>query len=187
MNTVIVIYFRCGFIIEPAIHYHKMRARKWANRLLLLIITHLSFPCQKQRVGKMGNEWGKNPQKNEDSVPDNFHFPQETVLFHPEFWISLLLQIHSQTYKRAWLPQKKAQKLEKWNRYSPQNRSFLEVTFLFQVIRKIDDYVNRLIISLLEESRLKNLPDSKSSNYFFCISLLPLFLYIFIYVIYIIN
>ena len=61
----------------------------------------------------MGNEWGKNPQKNGESVPDNFHFPQETVLFHPEFWISLLLQIHSQPYKRAWLPQKKAQKLEK--------------------------------------------------------------------------
>ena len=160
-----------------------MRARKWANWLLRLIINYLSFPCQKQRVGKMGNEWGKNPQKNEDSVPDNFHFPQETVLFHPEFRISLLLQIHSQPYRRAWLPQKKAQKLEKWNRYSPLKRSFLEDTFLFQVIRKIDDYVNHLIISLLEESRLENLPDSKSSNYFFCISLLPLF----IYIIYIIN
>ena len=61
----------------------------------------------------MGNEWGKNPQKNGDSVPDNFHFPQETVLFHPELQISLLLQIHSQPYKRAWLPQKKAQKPEK--------------------------------------------------------------------------
>ena len=52
-------------------------------------------------------------KKNGDSVPDNFHFPQETVLFHPELQISLLLQIHSQPYKRAWLPQKKAQKLEK--------------------------------------------------------------------------
>jgi len=50
-------------------------------------------------------------KKNGDSVPDNFHFPQETVLFHPEFWISLLLQIHSQTYKRAWLPQKKGKRL----------------------------------------------------------------------------
>ena len=129
--SIIVIYFRCGFIIEPAIHYHKMRARKWVNRQLLLIINHLSFPYQKQRVGKMGNEWGKNPQKNGDSVPDNFHFPQKTVLFHPEFRISLLLQIHSQPYKRAWLPQKKAQKLEKWNRYSPQKRSFLEDTSLF--------------------------------------------------------
>ena len=70
---------------------------------------------KKQRVGKMGNEWGKNPQKNGDSIPDNFHFPQETVLFHPESRISLLLQIHSQPYKRAWLPppKKKAQKLEK--------------------------------------------------------------------------
>ena len=164
-----------------------MRARKWASRLLLLIINHLSFPYQKQKVGIMGNEWGKNPQKNGDSVPDNFHFPQETVLFHPESRISLLLQIHSQPYKRAWLSQKKAQKLEKWNRYSPQKRSFLEDISLFQVIRKIDDCVNRLIISLLEESRLENLPDSKSSNYFFCISLLPLFLYIFIYIIYIIN
>lgn len=160
-----------------------MRARKWARQLLLLIISHLSLSYQKQRVGKRGNEWGKNPQKNGDSVPDNFHFPQETVLFHPEFWISLLLQIHSQTYKRAWLPQKKAQKSEKWNRYSPQKRSFLEDTFLFQVIRKIDNCVNLLIISLLEESRLENLPDSKSSNYFFCIFLLPLF----IYIIYIIN
>ena len=160
-----------------------MRARKWAKQLLLLIISHLSFSYQKQRVGKMGNEWGKNPQKNGDSVPDNFHFPQETVLFHPEFRISLLLQIHSQPYRRAWLPQKKAQKSEKWNRYSPQKRSFLEDTFLFQVIRKIDNCVNLLIISLLEESRLENLPDSKSSNYFFCIFLLPLF----IYIIYIIN
>lgn len=164
-----------------------MRARKWAKQLLLLIISHLSFSYQKQRVGKMGNEWGKNPQKNGDSVPDNFHFPQETVLFHPELQISLLLQIHSQPYKRAWLPQKKAQKPEKWNRYSPQNRSFLEDTFLFQVIRKIDNCVNLLIISLLEESRLENLPDSKSSNYFFCIFLLPLFIYIFIYIIHINN
>lgn len=49
----IVIYFRCGFMIEPAIHYHKMRARKWANRLLHLIINHLSFLYQKNR------EWGK--------------------------------------------------------------------------------------------------------------------------------
>lgn len=137
--------------------------------------------------GKWGMSGEKIHKKNGDSVPDNFHFPQETVLFHPEFRISLLLQIHSQPYKRAWLPQKKAQKLEKWNRYSPQKRSFLEDTFLFQVIRKIDDCVNHLIISLLEESRLENLPDSKSSNYFFCISLLPLFLYIFIYIIYIIN
>ena len=184
----IVIYFRCGFMIEPAIHYHKMRARKWANRLLLLIISHLSFPYQKNREwGKWGMSGEKIHKKNGDSVPDNFHLPQKTVLFHPEFRISLLLQIHSQPYKRAWLPQKKAQKLEKWNRYSPQNRSFLEDTFLFQVIRKIDDCVNHLIISLLEESRLENLPDSKSSNYFFCISLLPLFLYIFIYIIYIIN
>lgn len=133
--------------------------------------------------GKWGMSGEKIHKKNGDSVPDNFHFPQETVLFHPEFRISLLLQIHSQPYKRAWLPQKKAQKLEKWNRYSPQKRSFLEDTFLFQVIRKIDDCVNHLIISLLEESRLENLPDSKSSNYFFCISLLPLFLYIFIYII----
>ena len=141
----------------------------------------------KTESGEKGEWVGKKSTKNGDSVPDNFHFPQETVLFHPEFWISLLLQIHSQTYKRAWLPQKKAQKSEKWNRYSPQKRSFLEDTFLFQVIRKIDDCVNRLIISLLEESILENLPDSKSSNCFFCISLLPLFLYIFIYIIYIIN
>ena len=156
-----------------------MRARKWTNRQILLIINNLSFPCQKkQRVGKMGNEWGKNPQKNGDSIPDNFHFPQETVLFHPESRISLLLQIHSQPYKRAWLSQKKAQKLEKWNRYSPQKRSFLEDTFLFQVIRKIDDCVNHLIIRLLEESWLENLPDSKSSNYFFCI---PAYLYVYIY------
>lgn len=145
------------------------------------------FRIKNREWGKWGMSGEKIHKKNGDSVPDNFHFPQETVLFHPEFRISLLLQIHSQTYKRAWLPQKKAQKLEKWNRYNPQKRSFLEDISLFQVIRKIDDYVNHLIISLLEESRLKNLPDSKSSNYFFCISLLPLFLYIFIYVIYIIN
>ena len=138
----------------------------------------LIIPVSKTESGKSGEWVGKKSTKNGDSVLDNFHFPQETVLFHPEFRISLLLQIHSQTYKRAWLPQKKAQKPEKWNRYSPQKRSFLEDTFFFQVIRKIDNCVNLLIISLLEESRLENLPDSKSSNYFFCISLLPLFLYI---------
>ena len=147
----------------------------------------LIISVSKTESGENGEWVGKKSTKNGDSVPDNFHFPQETVLFHPEFRISLLLQIHSQPYKRAWLPQKKAQKLEKWNRYNPQKRSFLEDISLFQVIRKIDDYVNHLIISLLEESKLENLPDSKSSNYFFCISLLPLFLYIFIYVIYIIN
>ena len=147
----------------------------------------LIISVSKTESGENGEWVGKKSTKNGDSVPDNFHFPQETVLFHPEFRISLLLQIHSLPYKRAWLPQKKAQKLEKWNRYSPQNRSFLEDTFLFQVIRKINNCVNHLIISLLEESKLENLPDSKSSNYFFCISLLPLFLYIFIYVMYIIN
>ena len=147
----------------------------------------LIISASKTESGENGEWVGKKSTKNGDSVPDNFHFPQETVLFHPESRISLLLQIHSQPYKRAWLSQKKAQKLEKWNRYSPQNRSFLEDTSLFQVIRKIDDCVNHLIISILEESRLENLPDSKSSNYFFCISLLPLFLYIFIYIIYIIN
>ena len=152
-----------------------MRARKWARQLLLLIISHLSFSYQKQRVGKRGNEWGKNPQKNGDSVPDNFHFPQETVLFHPEFWISLLLQIHSQPYKRAWLPQKKAQKSEKWNRYSPQNRSFLEDTFLFQVIRKIDDYVNNLIMSLLEEK--KAFPFQLFQLFFQHIPPTPIFIY----------
>lgn len=141
MNTVIVIYFRCGFIIEPSIHYYKMRARKWANRLLLLIITHLSFPCQKQRVGKTGNEWGKNPQKNEDSVPDNFHFPQETVLFHPEFRISLLLQIHSQPYKRAWLPQKKAQKLENETDIALKIAPFWKIHSFFKLY-------GRLIIAL---------------------------------------
>lgn len=147
----------------------------------------LIISASKTESGENGEWVGKKSTKNGDSVPNNFHFPQETVLFHPEFRISLLLQIHSQPYKRAWLSQKKAQKLEKWNRYSPQKRSFLEDTFLFQVIRKIDDCVNHLIISILEESRLENLPDSKSSNYFFCISLLPLFLYIFIYIIYIIT
>ena len=159
-----------------------MRVRKWANRLHLLIINHLSFPYQKQRVGKMWNEWGKNPQKNGDSVPDNFHFPQETVLFHPEFRISLLLQIHSQPYKKAWLSQKKAQKLEKWNRYSPQNRSFWEDTFLFQVIRKIDDFVNHLIINLLEEK--KAFQFQLFQLFFQHIPPTPIFLYIFIYYIY---
>lgn len=157
-----------------------MRARKWASRLLLLIISHLSFPYQKKRVGKMGNEWGKNPQKNGDSVPDNSHFPQETVLFHPELRISLLLQIHSQPYKRAWLPQKKAQKLEKWNRYSPQKRSFLEDTFLFQVIRKIDDYVNNLIMSLLEEK--KAFQFQLFQLFFQHIPSTPIFIYICIYI-----
>lgn len=121
-------------------------------------------------------------KKNGDSVPDNFHFPQETVLFHPESRISLLLQIHSQPYKRAWLPQKKAQKLEKWNRYSPQKRSFLEDTFLFQVIRKIDDYVNNLIMSLLEEK--KAFPFQLFQLFFQHIPPTPIFIYIYIYYIY---
>lgn len=121
-------------------------------------------------------------KKNGDSIPDNFHFPQETVLFHPEFRISLLLQIHSQPYKRAWLPQKKAQKLEKWNRYSPQKRSFLEDTFLFQVIRKIDDYVNNLIMSLLEEK--KAFPFQLFQLFFQHIPPTPIFIYIYIYYIY---
>ena len=118
-------------------------------------------------------------KKNGDSVPDNFHFPQETVLFHPELRISLLLQIHSQPYKRAWLPQKKAQKLEKWNRYSPQKRSLLEDTFLFQVIRKIDDYVNNLIMSLLEEK--KAFPFQLFQLFFQHIPPTPIFIYIYIY------
>ena len=74
----------------------------------------LTISVSKNREwGKWGMSGEKIHKKNGDSVPDNFHLPQETVLFHPEFRISLLLQIHSQPYKRAWLPQKKAQKLEK--------------------------------------------------------------------------
>ena len=46
--------------------------------------------------------------------------------------------------------------------------------------------INYLIINLLEESKLENLPDSKSSNYFFCISILPLF-FVYIYIYYIYN
>ena len=149
----IVIYFRCGFMIEPLFILTRCVPENEQIDYFSWLSTTYHFCINKQRVGKMGNEWGKNPQKNGDSVPDNYHFPQETVLFHPELRISLLLQIHSQPYKRAWLPQKKAQKPEKWNRYSPQNRSFLEDTFLFQVIRKIDDYVNNLIMSLLEEKK----------------------------------
>lgn len=66
---------------------------------------------KKREWEKWGMSGEKIHKKNGDSVPDNSHFPQETVLFHPELRISLLLQIHSQPYKRAWLPQKKAQKL----------------------------------------------------------------------------
>lgn len=129
--------------------------------------------------GKWGMSGEKIHKKNGDSVPDNFHFPQETVLFHPELRISLLLQIHSQPYKRAWLPQKKAQKLEKWNRYSPQKRSFLEDTFLFQVIRKIDDYVNNLIMSLLEEK--KAFPFQLFQLFFQHITPTPIFYILHIY------
>ena len=115
-------------------------------------------------------------------------FPKKQFCFTPNpGFLYCFRFIPSHTREHGYPPKKKAQKLEKWNRYSPQKRSFLEDTFLFQVIRKIDDCVNHLIISLLEESRLENLPDSKSSNYFFSISLLPSFLYIFIYYIYIIN
>ena len=136
----------------------------------------------KTESGENGEWVGKKSTKNGDSVPDNFHFPQETVLFHPEFRISLLLQIHSQPYKKAWLSQKKAQKLEKWNRYSPQNRSFWEDTFLFQVIRKIDDFVNHLIINLLEEK--KAFQFQLFQLFFQHIPPTPIFLYIFIYYIY---
>ena len=178
----IVIYFRCGFMIEPLFILTRCVPENEQIDYFSWLSTTYHFCIKKQRVGKMGNEWGKNPQKNGDSVPDNFHFPQETVLFHPEFWISLLLQIHSQTYKRAWLPQKKAQKLEKWNRYSPQKRSFLEDTFLFQVIRKIDDYVNNLIMSLLEEKEA--FPFQLFQLFFQHIPPTPIFIYIFIYYIY---
>ena len=180
----IVIYFRCGFMIEPLFILTRCVPENEQIDYFSWLSTTYHFCIKKQRVGKMGNEWGKNPQKNGDSVPDNFHFPQETVLFHPELRISLLLQIHSQPYKRAWLPQKKAQKLEKWNRYSPQNRSFLEDTFLFQVIRKIDDYVNNLIMSLLEEK--KAFPFQLFQLFFQHIPPTPiLYIYIYLYILYI--
>ena len=176
----IVIYFRCGFMIEPLFILTRCVPENEQIDYFSWLSTTYHFCIKKQRVGKMGNEWGKNPQKNGDSVPDNFHFPQETVLFHPELRISLLLQIHSQPYKRAWLPQKKAQKLEKWNRYSPQKRSFLEDTFLFQVIRKIDDYVNNLIMSLLEEK--KAFQFQLFQLFFQHIPSTPIFIYICIYI-----
>ena len=60
MNIFIDIYFRCGFIIEPAIHYHKMRARKWQTYQPYLIISHLAFSCKKNKVcGK----WGMSGEK----------------------------------------------------------------------------------------------------------------------------
>ena len=39
----------------------------------------------------MGNEWGKNLQKNGDSVPDNFHFPPRNSFVSsriPDFFIA---------------------------------------------------------------------------------------------------
>ena len=84
-------------------------------------------------------------------------------------------------------PKRKHKSKRKETDIAPQKRSFLEDTFLFKALRKINDCINHLIISLLGESRLGNLPDSKSSNYFLSISLLPPILYIFIYILYIIN
>ena len=178
----IVIYFRCGFMIEPLFILTRCVPENEQIDYFTWLSTTYHFRIKKREWGKWGMSGEKIHKKNGDSVPDNFHFPQETVLFHPEFRISLLLQIHSQPYKRAWLPQKKAQKLEKWNRYSPQNRSFLEDTFLFQVIRKIDDYVNNLIMSLLEEK--KAFPFQLFQLFFQHIPPTPIFIYIYIYYIY---
>ena len=63
----------------------------------------------------MGNEWGKNLQKNGDSVPDNFHFPPRNSFVSsriPDFFIA------SDSFpaiqeSMVTPPQKKAQKLEK--------------------------------------------------------------------------
>ena len=159
-----------------------MRARNEQIDYFCWLSATYHFRIKNREWGKCGMSGEKIHKKNGDSVPDNFHFPQETVLFHPEFRISLLLQIHSQPYKRAWLPQQKAQKLEKWNRYSPQNRSFWEDTFLFQVIRKIDDFVNHLIINLLEEK--KAFQFQLFQLFFQHIPPTPIFIYIFIYYIY---
>ena len=158
-----------------------MRARKWANRQILLIINNLSFPCQKNREW---GKWGMNGEKIHKKMGIPFLitsiFPKKQFCFTPNpGFLYCFRFIPSHTREHGYPPpKKKAQKLEKWNRYSPQKRSFLEDTFLFQVIRKIDDCVNHLIIRLLEESWLENLPDSKSSNYFFCI---PAYLYVYIY------
>lgn len=119
-------------------------------------------------------------------------FPKKQFCFTPNSrflycfrFISNHKREHGYHKREHGYPQKNAQKQEKRNRYSPQKRSFLEDTFLFKALRKINDCINHLIISLLGESRLGNLPDSKSSNYFLSISLLPsIFIYIYIYYIY---
>ena len=114
-------------------------------------------------------------------------FPKKQFCFTPNSGFLYCFRFIPRHTREHGYPKRKHKSQKNETDIALKNAPFLEDTFLFQVIRKIDDCVNRLIISLLEKSRLENLPDSKSSNYFFCIFLLPLFIYIFIYIIHINN
>ena len=105
-------------------------------------------------------------------------FPKKQFCFTPNSGFLYCFRFIPRHTREHGYPKRKHKSQKNETDIALKNAPFLEDTFLFQVIRKIDDCVNRLIISLLEESRLENLPDSKSSNCFFCISLLPLFIYI---------
>ena len=104
-------------------------------------------------------------------------FPKKQFCFTPNSGFLYCFRFIPRHTREHGYPKRKHKSQKNETDIALKNAPFLEDTFLFQVIRKIDNCVNLLIISLLEESRLENLPDSKSSNYFFCISL-HLFLYI---------
>ena len=105
-------------------------------------------------------------------------FPKKQFCFTPNSGFLYCFRFIPRHTREHGYPKRKHKSQKNETDIALKNAPFLEDTFLFQVIRKIDNCVNRLIINLLEESRLENLPDSKSSNCFFCISLLPLFIYI---------
>ena len=108
-------------------------------------------------------------------------FPKKQFCFTPNSGFLYCFRFIPRHTREHGYPKRKHKSQKNETDIALKNAPFLEDTFLFQVIRKIDDCVNHLILSLLEESRLENLPDSKSSNYFIC---LLAYLYVYIYYIY---
>lgn len=92
-------------------------------------------------------------------------FPKKQFCFTPNSGFLYCFRFIPRHTREHGYPKRKHKSQKNETDIALKNAPFLEDTFLFQVIRKIDDCVNRLIISLLEESRLENLPDSKSSNW----------------------
>ena len=109
-------------------------------------------------------------------------FPKKQFCFTPNSGFLYCFRFIPRHTREHGYPKRKHKSQKNETDIALKNAPFLEDTFLFQVIRKIDDYVNNLIMSLLEEK--KAFPFQLFQLFFQHIPPTLIFIYIFIYYIY---